>query len=215
MYIIGLTGSIGSGKSTAATMLKRLGIAVHSADDTVHALLKKTDLVEEVKKRWPSAVFEEKVDRKALAVQVFSQPDQLAWLEKKLYPHIQDLRKKFLISQARRRVKLVALDIPLLFEKKLEGLCDTVVVVSCSSLLRTKRLLKRKGMTSALMNQILQYQLPSYQKQKRADHILHSGLHQGHLFRQTQKLVTPLFSQNTLKWSARWGHPARKARHTP
>lgn len=204
MYIIGLTGSMGSGKSTIALMLKHLGVPVHSADETVHALLKNPLLVQEIKNRWPEVILEGKIDRKALAVQIFSRPEYVSWLEQKLYPLVRELRKKFLTCKARQRCQLVVLDIPLLFEKKMERQCDEVLVVSSSALLQQKRLLKRKGMSLFLMKQILSYQLPLHQKRKRADYILHSGLHRGHLFHQVKTLIRRLFLKNGSKWSPRW-----------
>lgn len=205
MYIIGLTGSMGSGKSQTASLLKYLRIPVHSADDAVHTLLKDPAVIAEIKRRWPHVVKQDgAVDHKALAHHIFSCPEEVSRLEAILHPRVQALRKKFLMIQARERRKCVVLDIPLLFEKKLASLCDRTVVVSTSALLQHKRLLQRKGMTPVLMNQILRHQLPPHQKRQKADHVLLSGLHLGHLFRQVKRFVSPLVLASPVKWSARW-----------
>ncbi len=150
MRILGLTGSIGMGKSTAAAMLRALGLPVHDADATVHQLLGRGGkAVAAVDAAFPGVVVAGAVDRKALGAKVFGQPAQLKKLEAILHPLVRREEQRFLQDCREKRHDVVVLDIPLLFETGGEKRCDGVVVVTAPQFLQTQRVMKRPGMTMA------------------------------------------------------------------
>lgn len=193
MFILGLTGSIGMGKSTAAGMLRRLGVPVHDADAVVHRLLAKDRHVkEEIAAQFPNAVTDGAIDRQALGGTVFSDPAAREELEKILHPRVRAAAKKFLRDQARRGAQLVVLDIPLLYETGGEANVDAVLVVSAPKFLQTQRVLSRPGMSIERFNGIMASQVPDVEKRRRADFIVETGIGRAYTFRRLQQLVRAL-----------------------
>jgi dephospho-CoA kinase len=191
MKILGLTGSIGMGKSTAAAMLRRLGVPVHDADATVHRLLAKGGAaVPAIEAAFPGVVVEGAVDRHELGRQVFGQPAQLRRLEAILHPLVRRAETAFLKRHRRRRTPLVVLDIPLLFETGGERRCDKVVVVSCPAFLQAQRVLGRPGMSVAKLAAILAKQMPDADKRRRADFVLPTGAGKLPVLRGLRRIVT-------------------------
>ncbi len=177
MRILGLTGSIGMGKSTAAEMLRSLGLPVHDADAVVHALLAKGGkAVAAVEKAFPGVVTDGAVDRKALGAKVFGNRTELKRLENILHPLVRKAERDFLVQCRQDRHDVVVLDIPLLFETGGEKRCDGVVVVTAPQFLQTQRVLKRPGMTLERLRQILKSQMPDAEKRRRADWVVDTGL---------------------------------------
>jgi dephospho-CoA kinase len=175
--IIGLTGSIGMGKSTAAAMFRRLGIPVHDADAAVHRLLGKGGRgVGPVGAAFPGVVRDGAVDRAALGRRVFNDPAALRRLEAILHPLVRAATARFIARARSRRQDLVVLDIPLLFETGGEERCDAVVVVSAPAFVQRARVLARPGMTEARLAQILAQQTPDEEKRARADFVVETGL---------------------------------------
>jgi len=176
MRIIGLTGSIGTGKSTAARMLARLGLPVHDADATVHALFARGGkAVPAVAAAFPEAVVNGAVDRAVLGRQVFGDPAALRRLEAIVHPLVRAAEADFLRRQRRRHAHAVVLDIPLLFETGAERRCDLVVVVTCPRFLQAQRVLARPGMTRTRLDQIRAQQVPEAEKCRRADLVIPTG----------------------------------------
>ena len=177
MRILGLTGSIGMGKSTAAAMFRRDGIAVHDADAVVHDLLRRGGAaVPAVEAAFPGVVRDGAVDRRALGAQVFGDPAALRRLEAILHPLVRRRLRRFLRQAGRRGDALVVLDIPLLFETGGERFCDGVAVVSAPRLLQRQRVLARPGMTPEKFAAILAAQMPDGAKRRRADWVVPTGL---------------------------------------
>ncbi|TSD88994.1 dephospho-CoA kinase [Mycobacterium sp. KBS0706] len=177
MRILGLTGSIGMGKSTAAAMFRHDGIAVHDADAAVHDLLRRGGAaVPAVAQAFPEAVRDGAVDRKALGALVFGKPEALRRLEAILHPLVRRRMRRFLQQAGRRGDRLVVLDIPLLFETGGERFCDAVAVVSAPRLLQRQRVLARPGMTREKFAAILAAQMPDREKRRRADQVVPTGL---------------------------------------
>jgi len=188
MRILGLTGGIAMGKSTAARQLQRLGLPLHDADATVHRLYAKGGpAVAAVARRFPEAVVEGAVDRQALGRLVFGRPAALKELESILHPLVRRAGRGFLKRQARRQRPLVVLDIPLLFETGGERLCDYVVVVSAPAFLQRQRALRRPGMTAAKLNGILARQVPDARRRRRADYVVPTGLGHGFALRHLKR----------------------------
>lgn len=179
MRIIGLTGSIGMGKSTAAAMLRRMRIPVHCADEAVHALLAAHGAaVADVAKLYPAAHDKKTnaINRSVLGKAVFHDAALMAKLEAILHPLVRQKEKQFLQSCRAMRKRLVVLDIPLLFETLSEKRVHQVMVVSAPTFIQQQRVLSRKDMTPEKLRVILKRQMPDAQKRKRADGIIPTGL---------------------------------------
>jgi dephospho-CoA kinase len=177
MIVFGLTGSIGMGKSTAADLLRRRGLAIYDSDKGVHRLLAKGGrAVPAVAKRFPGAVKDGAVDRQALGREVFGNPAALKDLEAIIHPLVHQAQTAFLRTHARRRAKAVVLDVPLLFEAGTWRRCDYALVVSAPGWLQRQRVLRRPGMTPQKLAGILKQQMPDAQKRRRADAVIPTGL---------------------------------------
>lgn len=170
MRVLGLTGSIAMGKSTAAALLRRLRVPVYDADAAIHALLAKGGAgVAAVAAAFPGCVRDGAVDRAELGARVFGNPAALARLEAILHPLARAGRAAFLARHMRARTKLVCLDVPLLFETMGETGCDLVVVVSASATIQRMRALARPGMDAERLAAILARQMPDAKKRVLAD----------------------------------------------
>jgi dephospho-CoA kinase len=177
MKVLGLTGSIAMGKTTAARMLRRLGVPVHDADAAVHrALGKGGAAVPEIARLWPNAVTDGAVDRAALGAEVFEDPQALDRLEAIMHPLARRSSEAFLARHRRLRTPLVVLDIPLLFETGAEARCDAVAVVSAPDWLQAQRVLARPGMTPERLEAIRARQMPDREKRRRARYVVETGL---------------------------------------
>jgi dephospho-CoA kinase len=196
MLVLGLTGSIGMGKTTAAKMLRRMGLPLHDADRAVHRLLAKGGTaVAAVEAAFPGVVVEGAVDRKRLGAQVFEDREALKRLEGILHPAVRRTTRSFLDRQARAGRSLVVLDIPLLFETGGEALCDAVVVVTAPPFVQRDRVMGRRGMTPARFQTILAKQMPDRDKRRRADFVVNTGLSKAATLRQLRAIVTLLHQQ--------------------
>ncbi|HLZ65758.1 MAG TPA: dephospho-CoA kinase [Aliidongia sp.] len=178
MILVGLTGSIGMGKSTAAQALRRLGLPVHDADAAVHRLLAPGGAaVAAVLAAFPGVgTAAGGIDRRALGARVFGDAVALKRLEAILHPRVRAAKRRFLAMAARRRCRLVVLDVPLLYETGGERECDAVLVVSAPAFLQRQRVLARPGMTEAKFRDILGKQLPDAEKRRRTRYVVPTGL---------------------------------------
>jgi len=181
MKILCLTGSVGMGKTTAARMLRRMGIPVHDADAEVHRLLGRGGAaVKAVELAFPGVKSGKSIDRAALGKVVFADPAALKRLEAILHPLVLQAERRFLAQARREHRKLVVLDIPLLYETKGEGRCDGVIVVSAPRPIQLARVLGRPGMTKERLAAIEARQMPDRQKRRRADIVIETGLGKRH-----------------------------------
>jgi dephospho-CoA kinase len=182
MIVVGLTGSIGMGKSTAAAMLRRLRVPVHDADAAVHALLAPHGgAVREVAAAFPgTGNVERGIDRAALGRVVFGDTAALKRLERILHPKVAAEERRFLAGCARRRTAIVVRDVPLLYETGGDRRCDAVVVVSAPAFLQRQRVLRRPGMTATRLGEILAKQVPDRQKRRRTQYVVETGLGKRH-----------------------------------
>jgi dephospho-CoA kinase len=176
MIILGLTGSIGMGKSETARMFKRLGVPVYDADAIVHGLYREGGAaVDPIATRFPGAVINGAVDRQALGRLVLGKPDELRALETIVHPLTAQAQISFLDKAREMRASLVVLDVPLLFETGADKRVDKVLVVSAPPELQRARVLAREGMTEEKLNSILAKQMPDAEKRARADFVLHTN----------------------------------------
>lgn len=172
--ILGLTGSIGMGKSTVAGMLRDLGIPVFDADAAVHELQGPGGaLLPAIEAAFPGTSGPQGLDRQKLGAAVFGDKDKLARLEAIVHPAVAAMRKRFLKENSGR--PLVVFDIPLLYEKGGAQGVDAVAVVSAPANMQRERVLARPGMTVEKLEQILSLQVPDAEKRARADFVIDTG----------------------------------------
>lgn len=193
MLLIGLTGSIGMGKSETAKMFARIGVPVYDADAAVHALYAKGGAaVEPLRKVFPSAVIDDAVDRAELSRCVLGLPHEMKKLEAIVHPLVGQAQIEFLKKAVADGHEMVVLDIPLLYETGGETRVDVVVVVSAPYELQKSRVLARPGMDAAKFAAIHAKQVPDEQKRKRADFIVETDKGLDHAFEEVKKIVEAL-----------------------
>lgn len=174
MIRIGLTGSIGMGKSAVSAMFRQLGVPVFDADAEVHKLQGPGGaLVARIEAHFPGTTGPLGVDRQKLGAAVLGKPEALKALEHIVHPAVYHARQRFLLRHRAR--PLVVLDIPLLFEKGGAKQVDVTVVVSAHGFLQRRRVLRRKGMTEAKLRHIRRLQVPDHVKRQKADHVIETG----------------------------------------
>jgi dephospho-CoA kinase len=191
MFILGLTGSIGMGKTVAARDFAKLGMPVHDSDAVVHGLIGPGgDAVKAVGDAFPGVVNADAVDRGLLGAQVFDDDLALKRLEAILHPRVRAAELRFLGQHARLQTPLVVLDVPLLFETGGERRCDAVAVVSAPYRVQRRRVLSRSGMTEAKFKSILKHQISDYEKRRAAEFVIYSGLGRGFSLQRIRQIVT-------------------------
>lgn len=174
MIVVGLTGSIGMGKSTTARFFADEGIPVHDADATVHDLYQ-AEAVEPVERAFPGTTKSGAIDRQELSRQLAGKPDGFKRLEAIVHPLVQERERRFLDQQRRAGTNFVLLDIPLLFENHREKAVDVVVVATCDPNIQRERVLSRPNMTEEKFQLILSRQMPDREKRKKADFLVDTG----------------------------------------
>jgi dephospho-CoA kinase len=174
--VIGLTGSIGMGKSTAARMLREMGVPVFDADATVHRLLARGGAaVRPIEAEFPGTVRDGAVDRQELGRRVFGNDEGRRRLERIVHPLVGRAERQFLARAARERRPVVVRDVPLLFETGGHKRCDATVVVTAPPHVQAQRVMARHGMTPEKFAAILRVQMPDARKRQRADFVVPTG----------------------------------------
>lgn len=194
MIILGLTGSIGMGKSTTAAMFSDMGVPVNDADAVVHALYQ-DEAVAPIEAAFPGTAKAGSVDRAELSRQLASDPSLFKVLEAIVHPLVRDKERVFLDRHRAAGAPLVVLDIPLLFETKGYNRVDAVAVVTCDPEIQRERVLKRPGMTEEKFALILSRQVPDREKRAKADYIIDTGHGLDSARDQVAAIVQRLISQ--------------------
>ena len=171
MFILGLTGSLGMGKSTTAGFFAEAGVPVHDADAVVHALYE-GEAAPAIEAAFPGTTSGGKVDRARLTARVTDDPAALRRLEQIVHPQVRAAQVRFLADAQARGAELVVLDIPLLFETGGDGRVDAVVVASAPPATQRQRVLERPGMTADKLDALLGRQMTDSEKRARADFIV-------------------------------------------
>jgi dephospho-CoA kinase len=171
MIILGLTGSIGMGKSTTAKLFMEAGVPVYDADATVHRLYE-DEAAPAIEAAFPGTTMGGKVDRALLSARVVHDPSAMRRLEGIVHPMLGASRQKFLDDAERSGAPVAVVDIPLLYETKGEKRVDAVVVVTTTPEIQRQRILARDNMTGEKLDAILARQLPDAEKRKRADFVV-------------------------------------------
>jgi dephospho-CoA kinase len=171
MIVLGLTGSIGMGKSTTAKLFAEAGVPVYDADAAVHQLYE-GEAVAAIEAAFPGTTADGKVDRNKLSARVVHDPAAIRQLERIVHPMLGASRQKFLDDAERSGAPVAVVDVPLLFETGGEKRVDAVVVVTTTPEIQRQRILARDNMTSEKLDAILARQLPDAEKRRRADFVV-------------------------------------------
>jgi dephospho-CoA kinase len=192
-YLVGLTGSIGMGKSETAKMFAKLGIPVYDSDAAVHRLYEAGGAaVPVIAQAFPGTVKEGKVDRAQLSKTLAADPEGFEKLEALVHPLVGAEQRKFLDQAARDGAEMVVLDIPLLFETGGHMRMDAVVVVSAPHHIQRERVLARPGMTPDRLDQILSRQTPDAEKRAKAHFVVETDKGLDRAFEDVKKVVAAL-----------------------
>lgn len=207
MYVLGLTGSIGMGKTWGATCFRLRRIPVHAADQAVHDLMaphgRATALVEQT---FPGVLDQNGgIDRQKLAAQVLGDDGALDKLEAILHPLVREDQRRFLERCQRRRVKVAVLDIPLLYETQARTRVDGVVVMSAPVQIQRQRVLRRAGMTVKKLDAILARQLDNNIKCQLAEFVVSTGATRGESLRQISAIAKVAKRLKGRVWGPHWG----------
>jgi dephospho-CoA kinase len=193
-FILGLTGSIGMGKSAVAAMFRGLGVPVFDADAAVHELQGPSGAcIAPIERAFPGTTGPAGVDRQKLGAAVFGDAAALKRLEAIVHPEVAEMRRAFLADNA--LAPLIVFDIPLLYEKTGQHGLDAVVVVSAPAAIQRTRVLARPGMTAEKFEQILALQVPDAEKRARADHVLDTGVSLAETRHAVQRLIHTITPQ--------------------
>lgn len=174
MIVIGLTGSIGMGKTTTAKLFAGEGVPVLDSDEVVHGLYR-VEAVPLIEAAFPGTTVSGAVDRQKLGEVLRQNPANFSRLEEIVHPLVRGRQEAFLVQSRKEDRQFALLDIPLLFETGAESRVDKVVVVSCAPEIQRERVLSRPGMTEEKFEMILARQMPDAEKRRRADFIVDSG----------------------------------------
>jgi dephospho-CoA kinase len=203
MVIVGLTGSIGMGKSTAAERFREHGIGVFDADAEVHELYRGI-AVPLIEQAFPGATSEGSVDRARLSAQLLEDPSGFAKLEAIVHPLVREAEREFLASQAADDAAIAVLEIPLLFETGADALVDVVVVVSTDAATQERRVLERAGMTREKLREILARQLPDDEKRRRADFVVDTSMSPSQSGAEIDSIIEKLKSRTGEAYQRHW-----------
>ena len=196
MRVIGLTGSIGMGKSFVAKLFSQNHVPVFNADDCVRVLYRKGgEAVPHVKKLFPEVIKNGEVDKNALSKALLKQPKKWQQLESMIHPLVREKEQRFIKQCKTRGEELCILEVPLLYETKADKLCDAVIVVTAPWFVQRARVLRRKGMTIEKYQAITQRQTSDKEKVKRADYIVRTGLSKGHTAKQVEAIRSLILGQ--------------------
>jgi dephospho-CoA kinase len=171
MRVLGLTGSIGMGKSTTAKLLAEAGAPVYDADATVH-MIYQGEAAPAIEAAFPGTTVDGKVDRNRLSAQVVQDPAAIELLEQIVHPMLRAYHQKFIEDAERSGAPVAVVDVPLLFETGSEKRVDAVVVVTTEPDIQRRRVLARDNMTSEMFDAILARQMPDSEKRRRADFVV-------------------------------------------
>ncbi len=193
MIVIGITGSIATGKTFISKCFEKFGAAIFNADEQVHDLLLLDNVVyKEIKKHFPSCIKNNKIDRNLLGNEVFSNKKNIKILEDIIHPVIENKIEDFLKSSLKNGRKISILDIPLLFEKGLDKHCDYTIVTFANEDIQTKRALERDGMNADKLKSIKNLQLEDTKKLEKADFVIDTGNSKEDCLEVVKKIISSI-----------------------
>jgi dephospho-CoA kinase len=195
MKVLGLTGGIGMGKSTASAAFRRARVPVFDADAAVHRMQAKGGrAVRAIEAAFPGTVRDGAVDRVALRQAVLGKSDALTRLEHILHPMVEQEEREFVARARRRGKRIVVLDIPLLFETRGDRRVDHVIVVSAPRSVQMQRIRARRRMNDADIRAVIARQMPDAEKRRRADTVIRTGLSRNSSLKALNRLIRDLLA---------------------
>ena len=204
MIVIGLTGSIGMGKSETGRMFRRRGVPMFDSDAEVRRLTRPGGpALKMISEAFPGVIRDNQLDREGLGDEVFADSAKRKILEGILHPLVRSSQQRFLFRWSRKGAAATVIDIPLLFENQLEPYFDQVITVTAPSETQRRRVLERPGMNQHKLEQILKSQLPDAEKRKRADIIIDTGHGRTPVYGAVRRLIRSWHGQRSgalLKW---------------
>ena len=203
MLVIGLTGSIGMGKSTVAARLRALGFAVFDADAEVHRLYEGS-AVAAIEAAFPGSTDGERVDRQKLSQALIANPQDFRRLEAIVHPLVFAAEKSFLKAEAERGARLAVLEVPLLLESGRQPRVDAIIVASTRADLQRERVLRRPGMSLEKLEQVLARQMPDAEKRARADFVVDTSGTFAETDAQVDRIVESLQDRTATAFAAFW-----------
>lgn len=203
MLVIGLTGSIGMGKSTVAAAFRKNGFAVFDADAAVHDLYDGA-IANDIEIAFPGTVVDGKVDRARLSAALLSNPDKFERLEAIVHPRVRAMERAFLDETAARGAIAAVLEIPLLFESDAAHMCDVVVVVSAKPDIQRARVLERPGMTEEKLTRIISRQMSDAEKRKHADFVVETSGAVENCHAQISQIIAKLQGRTGTAYTRFW-----------
>ena len=192
MIILGLTGSIGMGKTTTAGFFEEAGVPVYNADRAVHELYESKPVIENLSRIFPDCLTDGRIDRSKLSKTIVKDPSKLVLLERFIHPLVRKKEKDFVKMHRDRGDPLVVLDIPLLFETGPKGRVDKIAVVSAPTEIQRQRVLARSGWDDEKLNRILSRQISDEEKRRRADFVIDTGKSLDDAREQVKHLISRL-----------------------
>ena len=192
MIVLGLTGSIGMGKSTTAKFFKQKGIPVYDADETVHQLYQDESVIKRITAIFDDCLTDNHIDRAKISRQIVQEPAKLVSLEKIIHPLVREKENAFVATHRKNGDKLVVLDIPLLFETGGLERVDKIAVVSAPLEIQRQRVLQRDGWTEEKFQAVLARQIPDSEKRMRADFIIDTSKGLEYAENEVDKIVSHL-----------------------
>ena len=199
MIILGVTGSVGMGKTEAGKYFIKNNIDVFDCDKEIATLYNKRDIIIAIKKNFPSAILKRKIEKNALAKIVFNDKKKLKILEELLYKKLKREQSFWIRKKIREKKELLVFDVPLLFEKDNIKKYDIVIVLSCNKALQKRRVLKRHGWNEDRYEKTLKTQISDNIKQKRADIIIKSDRGKRHLHEEIIKVIKQVKNKKNRK----------------
>jgi dephospho-CoA kinase len=192
MVVIGITGSVGMGKTFVLNLFKFHNIITFNADQEVARLLKEKKIIKKIAAVFPSVVNDHNIDKAALAEIVFNDKLMLKKLENIIHPIVKRSVLRFIARSKARHKKIIAIEVPLLFEKSYQKFFDVVIVVSSPGFIQKRRLLKRPSITLDKIKQIEKHQLNDFTKRIKSDYIIHTGLYRAVAVREVKNIIGKL-----------------------
>lgn len=192
MIILGLTGSIGMGKSTTAEFFKKRNIPTYNADDAVHSLYQDKAVIERIGSVFENSVINGRIDRTKISQEIIINSSKLENLEQIIHPLVREKETEFVEKHRKNNEKLIVLDIPLLFETGTAGRVDKIAVVSAPLDVQRQRVLAREGWNEEKFNRIISRQMPDQEKRRRADFVIDTGKGMEHAEAQVKKIIANL-----------------------
>lgn len=199
MIVVGLTGGIASGKTTVVKFLKKKRLAIHDSDFVVKKIYSKPEekFLKALKQiGLEKSIIGKKISKKIIREEIFNNKEKKEKLEKFIHKEVRASRRAFIQKHTKKKTKIVILDIPLLFEKKLTSICDYIILLTLPNKKRIARALKRKGMKKDILLKIIDSQLKDSIKKKKANFVINTSRAKNHSFDMILKAINIIIKKN-------------------